>query len=71
MTSERHDRGLMHRICSEYLEMPGLRLTPAQAARLWAIDAATSERILETLTRSGFLSRNRGGAYLRAAHDAY
>jgi hypothetical protein len=69
--SDSGDRRLLQRICSEYLEMPGLRLTPAQAARLWAVDSATSERILRRLATSGFLSKNRGGAYLRAAHDAY
>ena len=58
---------LLHRIRSEFLEMPGLRLTPAQGARLWAIDRHTSERILDGLTTSGFLSRNPMGAYLRAS----
>jgi hypothetical protein len=57
---------LLHRVRSEFLEMPGLRLTPAQAARLWAVDRQTSERILDTLTMAGFLFRNREGAYLRA-----
>jgi len=58
---------LLHRVRSEFLEMPGLRLTPAQAARLWAVDPRTSERILGGLTAAGFLSRNREGAYLRAS----
>lgn len=58
---------LLHRVRSEFLEMPGLRLTPAQASRLWAIDRATSERILDGLTAAGFLLRNREGAYLRAS----
>ena len=58
---------LLHRVRSEFLEMPGLRLTPAQAARFWALDRATSERILDGLTATGFLFRNREGAYLRAS----
>ena len=58
---------LLHRVRSEFLEMPGLRLTPAQGARLWAIDRPTSERVLDGLTTAGFLSRNREGAYLRAS----
>ena len=58
---------LLYRVRSEFLEMPGLRLTPAQAARLWAIDRSTSERILDGLTAAGFLSRNREGAYVRAS----
>jgi DNA-binding IclR family transcriptional regulator len=58
---------LFHRVRSEFLEMPGLRLTPAQAARLWALDRSTSERILDGLTAAGFLLRNREGAYVRAS----
>ena len=66
----RHDDGitpLVLRVRSEFLEMPGLRLTPAQAARLWALDRSTSELILDGLTAAGFLLRNREGAYLRAS----
>lgn len=66
----RHEDGitpLLQRVRSEFLEMPGLRLTPAQAARLWALDRSTSERILDGLTAAGFLLRNREGAYLRAS----
>lgn len=56
--------GLLTRIRGEFLEMPGLRLTSAQAARLWAVDRRTSEWILDGLTAAGFLLRNREGAYL-------
>ena len=65
-----HNEGitpLLHRVRSEFLEMPGLRLTPAQAARLWAVDRQTSERILDGLTVGGFLLKSRDGAYLRAS----
>ena len=65
-----HDEGmtpLLHRVRSEFLEMPGLRLTPAQAARLWAVDRHTSERILDGLAMAGFLLKTREGAYLRAS----
>jgi hypothetical protein len=58
---------LLHRIRSEFLEMPGLRLTSAQAARLWALDRHVSERLLDSLTMTGFLLRTREGAYLRAS----
>jgi DNA-binding IclR family transcriptional regulator len=64
-----HDHGvarLLQRIRSEFLEMPGLNLTLAQAARLWALDQSTSERLLGELVRAGFLSKGRNGAYLRA-----
>ena len=58
---------LEDRIRGEFLEMPGLRLTPQQASRLWAVDRATSEGVLTRLTLTGFLSRTREGAYLRAS----
>ena len=56
------------RVRGEYLEMPGLRLTSTQAARLWAMDRQASERILDALTQVGFLSRNLGGAYVLASN---
>ena len=58
---------LFQRVRGEFLEMPGLSLTPAQAARLWTLDRSTSERILAGLTSSGFLQRTPGGAYARAS----
>jgi DNA-binding MarR family transcriptional regulator len=58
---------LLQRVRSEFLEMPGLRLTPNQAARLWALDRTTSERVLDGLVDAGFLGRSRDGAYLRAS----
>ena len=32
---------LVHRVRGEFLEMPGLRLTRAQAQRLWGLDEET------------------------------
>jgi DNA-binding IclR family transcriptional regulator len=58
---------LIVRARSEFLEMPGLRLTPAEACRLWRLDKNTCQRMLHRLTRSGFLSRTRQGAYLLAS----
>jgi hypothetical protein len=58
---------LLDRVRHEFLEMPGLRLTPAQTARLWALDRGTSERILESLTEAGFLLKQREGSYLRVS----
>jgi hypothetical protein len=39
---------LVQRVESEFREMPGLRLTPAQAARLWHLDAALCLRWTHT-----------------------
>lgn len=58
---------LEDRIRGEFLEMPGLRLTPQQASRLWAVDGATSHDMLDRLVSSGFLTRTREGAYLRVS----
>jgi hypothetical protein len=52
---------------ADFLEMPGLSLTIAQAARLWACDLAYCEAILSALEASGFLSRTRHSAFTRAA----
>ena len=52
---------LFHRVRSEYLERPGLRLTSAQTSQLWSLDRPTSELIPDGLTTAGFLSRNRNG----------
>lgn len=58
---------LLARARGEYLEMPGLQLTVSQAARLWALDRATSEDVLERLVSAGFLWRSQVGAYLRVS----
>lgn len=57
---------LLSRVRGEYAEMPGLALTPRQAARLLGIERAVSEHLLAALVESGFLWRNRDGAYIRA-----
>jgi DNA-binding IclR family transcriptional regulator len=52
-------------IRAEYREMPCLALTLAQAQRLWNLDAATCESVLEQLRCSGFLRRTQDGRYSR------
>ncbi|MGE0124402.1 MAG: hypothetical protein AB7L91_02370 [Dehalococcoidia bacterium] len=53
-------------IRAEYLEMPGLHLTLAQARQLWRLDASTSSAVLDVLVEAGFLRRTDRGAYVRA-----
>jgi DNA-binding IclR family transcriptional regulator len=57
---------LLQRVRGEFLEMPGLRLTPAQAARFMSLDRSMCAELLEALVQSGFLARTPDGAYLRA-----
>jgi hypothetical protein len=56
---------LLDRIRSEYAEMPGLRLTRDQAARLWSLPRDICERLFSELERQGFLRRLTDGAYGR------
>ena len=56
---------LIRLVHSEYLEMPGLQLTLAQAARLWNSDRDSCAHALETLVAASFL-RRAGGHYVRS-----
>ena len=58
---------LVARVRGEYLEMPGLRVTFARACRLWQLDAATCEMLLDHLVGEGFLNRTASGFYVAAA----
>ena len=57
---------LLHRIKGEYMEMPGLRLTAAQAGRLWGLDPAACRDLLERLIAERFLQQRPDGAFARA-----
>ena len=59
------DQGLLQRVYSEFLEMPGLRLTCPQAQRLWAVDERTCREVLEALVEARFLCRQGHGLYAR------
>jgi hypothetical protein len=58
---------LVARIRGEYREMPGLRLTFAQACRLWQVDPPTCEMLLEQLVRETFLRKTLDGTYIAPA----
>jgi hypothetical protein len=64
-TMQSDDR-LRQRVFGEYMEMPGLRLTVAQACRLWNVDSVTGRQVLNTLVDEQFL-RLSGPHYVRAA----
>jgi hypothetical protein len=57
---------LVDRVRSEFIEMPGLRLTPAQAARLWGMDDASCQHVISALVRTAFLRWTAGGMVVRS-----
>lgn len=56
---------LVERIRAEYIEQPGLRLTEAQASRLWRLDEGTARHVLHELTGASFLQCSEDGRYAR------
>jgi hypothetical protein len=52
------DRALRERVRGEYLEMPGLRLTVVQAARLFDLELTLCSQVLHTLVTDGMLWTN-------------
>jgi hypothetical protein len=48
------------------MEMPGLLLTEAQAAKLWASDEGLCRAVLAHLVEMRFLVRTRQSAFARA-----
>ena len=53
----------IERVDSEYREMPGLRLTLAQAARLWGLQAPQCLALLGALVEQGRLAKTPEGLY--------
>ncbi len=53
----------LRKLKGEYLEMPGLRLTPAQAQRLWGLDRESCHALLGALVDAKFLYKTREGAF--------
>lgn len=59
-TNDRH----LARIRSEYREMPGLKLTAAQASRFWNLGPEESRVALEILVEARILWRTADGHYV-------
>ncbi len=57
---------IVYRIREEFREMPGLRLTPAQATRLWGLEHEVCCEIIDSLVAAAFLRWTAGGAVTRA-----
>ena len=69
MATQQTREDALRRVQGEYIEMPGLRLTTAQAQRLWGLDGAVCAALLDALVDAKFLFRTRDGAFVR--NDAH
>ena len=56
----------LRRAQAEFLEMPGLTLTVAQASKLWCFDSVLCTAVLSTLVDRRFLVRTRNESFARA-----
>jgi hypothetical protein len=56
----------LRRAKAEFLEMPGLKLTAPQAARLWSVDSALCGQVLSALVESRFLAETANASFVRA-----
>jgi hypothetical protein len=56
----------LQRVKADFLEMPGLQLTTAQARRLWTLDSGVCDAVLAELVGAQFLARSRNGSFVRA-----
>ena len=57
---------LLDRIRGEFMEMPGLQLTAVQAARLWGMDLAACQHVIDALVAASFLRWTAAGKIARA-----
>ena len=53
------------RVQGEFLEMPGMRLTPEQVQRLSGIEPTMCDLVLQSLVDADFLYQTPDGAYAR------
>ena len=53
------------RVREEFKEMPGLRLTPAQAMRLWGLEHQTCHAVIDRLVATAYLRWTKAGAVTR------
>ena len=56
---------IVYRIREEFREMPGLRLTPAQATRLWGLERDTCAAVIDRLVASDYLRWTDTGSVTR------
>ena len=56
---------MVYRIREEFQEMPGLRLTPAQATRLWGMEHDACRQVIDVLVAADYLRWTDTGAVTR------
>ena len=56
---------IIERVRSEFLEMPGLQLTAAQASRLFGLDATACKHVIDVLVKTSFLRWTPAGTIVR------
>jgi len=56
---------VVQRVRSEFLEMPGLQLTPAQASRLWHLERELCRAVIDALVADAFLRWTASGTVAR------
>ncbi len=61
---------VVRRVREAFREMPGLRLTPAHATRLWGPEQETSRAVIDSLVAAEFLQWTRAGTVIRADGEA-
>lgn len=57
---------VMRRARVEFVEMPGMQLTPAQAARMWHVEPELCAAAFSALVDARFLVKTRKGKFARA-----
>ena len=57
---------VLQRMQGECMEMPGLRLTAAQARRLWGLESDVCTALLGSLVDARFLVQTRDGRFVRS-----
>jgi hypothetical protein len=70
LTSCADANAIARRVRGEFDEMPGLKLTPAQAQRFLGLGGPACEELLRELVAERFLRRTSDGAYVRLSDGA-
>jgi hypothetical protein len=56
---------IVNTVRGEFNEMPGMKLTRDQFCRLWHLERHVAERVIRSLTNSGFLQKDHDNRYGR------